>query len=74
VFSHEEQTKARAALRNLVRSYGSRSCLAEVMGLSPDTLKDAIGGRGRVTPAVLIRASRAAGVPIETMLAPLHAA
>ncbi len=62
----DETRHLRAALVNLRRAYGSWSCLAEVMGVSVATLT---GARyNPVSPGLALRAARAAGMHLETLL------
>jgi len=71
LFGVEETRALRAALRTLQGAYGSWPCLAEVMGVSKDTIVNAARGRNAVSAEVAIRAARAAGRPLESLLSPV---
>jgi hypothetical protein len=65
----DERRNLRQALKNLRLRFGSWSCLAEVMDVSVDTLKEAAGqGAGHGSPGIALRAARAAGSTIEAVL------
>lgn len=62
----EETRHLRATLRNLARAYGSWSCLAEVMGVKLDLLRNVLSRAAG--PGVAIRAARAGGMSVEAIL------
>ena len=58
------------ATRNLIRAYGSTKCLAEVTGLSIDTLLHAGSiGRKRCGMPTAAKIAKAAGMTVEQLLA-----
>lgn len=69
-FTDTEAMRFRAALRNLRALYGSWPCLADVMGVHPDTLRTIAYGRKRPSAAIGIAAARAAGETLDRMIAP----
>ena|SRR5436190_9427840 len=66
-----EAMRLRAAVRNLRGLYGSLRCLAEVMGVSQKTLSNFLYGMTDGSPGLAMRAARAAGTPVETLLGSL---
>ena len=62
----EEARHLRVALRNLRRAYGSWECLAQVMDMAPGTLQGAL--YQPPGPGLALRAARAAGMHVETLL------
>lgn len=65
----EEQANVRAAIRVLRLRYGSIAKLAAAMGASERTLGHAAARDGKPSAALAIRIARAAGVPVEDILA-----
>lgn len=63
-----ERQHLRAVLKNLRRAYGSWACLAEVMGVSQVTLERSASKKSCASPGLALRAARAAGMHVETML------
>lgn len=61
----EEHLRIRAFVKNLSRAYGGRDVLAEVMGVSPGTIRNLYKS---ASYAFAIRAARAGGVNVETIL------
>ncbi len=65
----EETRHVRAALHNLRRAYGSWACLAEVLGISANSLTLVMfGTKRRPSPGLALCAARAAGMSVEAML------
>lgn len=62
-----ERMRLRAALRHLRALYGSWSCLAEVMGVRPGTLKQLASCNGG-SHAMALRAAKAAGTTLDRIL------
>jgi hypothetical protein len=65
----EEQENARAAIRFLAKRHGTRRKLAAAMGVNFGTLQSALEKRGAVSAGIALRAARAAGVPLDDVLA-----
>src|SRR5262245_29453622 len=63
-----ESLRLRAAVKHLHGLFGSWACLADAMGVKPATLHKIAGGR-RGSAAIVLAASRAAGMTVERMLA-----
>lgn len=63
----EERTRAAQAMRNLRDAFGSYACMADAMGVFPNTLVSAVR-RKEVTVAMLFAASRASGLTIDDLL------
>ena len=66
--TREESQHLRAALFNLRRAYGSWSCLADAMGVLPATVHHATLRGKRSSAAVALRAAKAGGMSVETIL------
>lgn len=64
----EEKRHLRATLKNLRAAYGSWACLAEVMGMSSESLKNAAHSPRAGSPGVALRAAQAAGMSVEAVL------
>jgi hypothetical protein len=64
----EEQTHAKAALRQLYRRFGSWTALAEAMQAKTSVVKNAVSKRRHVSAGITLRAARVAGVPLEDIL------
>jgi hypothetical protein len=62
--TRDERRHLRAALENLHRAYGTWACLAEVMGVSTNTLT----GNYEGSPGLALRAARAGGMSVEAVL------
>lgn len=62
----EEVRHFRAALRNIIRAFGSTACLAAAVGLPVDTLYGA--ARRPLSAALALRVARAAGMHVEALL------
>ncbi|WP_437497476.1 helix-turn-helix transcriptional regulator [Sorangium sp. So ce1099] len=69
-----QSKRLRAALRNLRAAYGTWDCLADVMGVSRSTLRNIVKGHDGGSLAMAMRASKAAGMPVEQILGGLVAA
>ena len=67
-FSEAEQARLRAALKNLRFSYGSWACLAEIIGVHPDTLKAMSSGRKPVSSRIALAAAKASGQPLDRLI------
>jgi hypothetical protein len=67
--SPDEQKAVKKALAFLAKRHGSLVKLSAAMGLKPDAVVHAARERGSVTAGVALRAARAAGVPLEDLLA-----
>ena len=65
----EERANVKAALRFLSKRYGSSAKLATVMRTKRGTVLNASSTRGPVSAGVALRVARAAGVPLEDVLA-----
>lgn len=63
-----ERARLRVLLRALRRSHGSWSCVGDVLDVNPKVLCDIAGGSRAGSPGVLLRAARAAGMPVEQVL------
>jgi hypothetical protein len=64
-----EAMRLRAALRNLKSLYGTWTCLADVMGVSPRTLQNFISSTRRgASPGMAVAAARAAGTTVDALL------
>jgi hypothetical protein len=63
-----ETRQLRLVLKTLHGQYGSWPCLAEVLGVDPKTVNSIATGRKRGSPGILLRAARAAGLPLERIL------
>ena len=65
----EEVRRARIAIRNIARAYGSYGCLGAVLGISGKNLERVVNSRRRDPGGVLvIRVAQAAGVTVESIL------
>jgi hypothetical protein len=64
----EELQHFRAALGNIARAYGSRACLAEVIGIPAQTLHHAADRRRRPCGMLVIRLAQAGGMSVEAVL------
>ena len=64
----DENRHLRASLRNLARAYGSWGCLAMVMGIPAGALQRT-GGRRGAHPGIALRAAKAGGTTVESILA-----
>ncbi len=60
----EEQQRIHNAIRNIARAYGGRDVLAEVMGVSENTL----WSRDNRSYGFAVLLARAAGIPVEQLL------
>ncbi|HZF48698.1 MAG TPA: hypothetical protein VE093_08620 [Polyangiaceae bacterium] len=60
VLTPEEERRARQAIRNIKDRCGTWACLADMMGMPVKSLLRAVSGRHALSPAVLLRAMRAA--------------
>lgn len=65
----DERRHVQQALRNLRLRLGGWDVVAAVTGASQKTLSNAASRRGRPSTALALRAARAAGVPLEALLA-----
>ena len=67
--STDEKRHLRTALHNLRRSFGTWACLADAIGVKVNTLLTAARERNPVgSPGIAIRAARAGGVSVESIL------
>ena len=64
----DEQRHVKAAIAFLAKRYGSYRKLAETTGTKRATLIQAASKRGSVSAGIALRVSRAAGVPLESIL------
>ncbi|MDI1481460.1 transcriptional regulator [Polyangium sp. y55x31] len=69
-FPPAEQSRIRAALRNLRRAFGSWSCLGAVTGYASETLVGAACQPNRATPTLVYRVARAVGLTVDELLRP----
>lgn len=67
----QESARIRAAIRNLIRAYGSRSCLAAVLGVRPVLLTEVVCRKTPGSYGLAIMLARAAGTSLEALLSPL---
>lgn len=67
LFTHDEETRLRAALKNARALFSTWPCLADAMRVPLGAVMLAVSGRNRVTGAMAIRLARALGVPLETL-------
>src|SRR5580704_17771311 len=67
--SPEEADRVRVALAFLAKRFGTWKAMTDAMDLKLDTVRHAVKKRGGVTAGVALRAARAAGVPLEDILA-----
>jgi len=65
----KEQDNARVAIHALRRRYGTWQAVALAMGVGLKTVKNALGPTRRPTAGLVLRVARAAGVPVEDVLA-----
>jgi hypothetical protein len=65
----EEQTNVRAAVAFLAKRRGGWKAMCEAMGLDVSTVRHAYRPSGGVSPGMALRVARAAGVPLEDVLA-----
>ena len=70
LFKPDEERALRAALKGMRGSHGGWRHLAQAMGMSLVTIKNAAHGRVPVSGEVAIRAARAAKKPLEALLTP----
>lgn len=68
LFSPEEESRIKAALKNARALFGTWRCLADAMRVPLGAIELALRGRNRVTGALAIRLSRALGIPLEALL------
>jgi hypothetical protein len=69
VLTPDEQRKARQAIRNLKDAFGTWACLADAMGMPVKSLMNAVQGRRYgLSPAVLLRATRASGLTLDDLI------
>jgi hypothetical protein len=65
LLSADEKRHLNTAIKNTARAYGSRACLAAVIGVPTSAL---VKGRGRFSGTLAIRVARAAGMSTEAIL------
>ena len=65
----EEQARAKVAIRFLAKRHGSALKLAQAMRANLETVRSAMSKRGPVSAGIALRVARAAGVPLEDVLA-----
>jgi hypothetical protein len=65
----EEMSRVRICLRFLVCRFGTIAKLANAMGANAWTVRYAMSKRGHPSAGIALRAARAAGVPLEDVLA-----
>lgn len=71
VLSREQERVANAAIRGLaVKRYGSLAKMSRALGLHHDSVKQALGRRGRVTAEMVLRVALATRTPVEAMITP----
>lgn len=67
----EQERAAKASLRGLARSrYGTLAGMAEALGLHPDSIRQAVGKRRRLSAELLLRAALATSTPVERLITP----
>lgn len=69
VFTGEEETRLRAALKNARVRFGSWGLLAAAMDTCPNTLARSAMARRVLSAEVAVRLARALGVPLESLYA-----
>ena len=62
VLTPEEETRFRAAMRNLQGAFGSWPCLAKAMGVKPKSVTSMMRGRCHVSGEMIVRAMKASGI------------
>lgn len=71
VLSEEQERAAKAAIRGLAATrYGSTRKMSKALGYHPDSIRNTLCKRGRVTADVLLRVALATKTPVETMVTP----
>lgn len=71
VLSKEQERVANAAIRGLaVKRFGSLTKMSQALGLHPDSVKNALGRRGRVTAEMVLRVALVTRTPVEAMITP----
>lgn len=62
ILTVEEETRFRAAMRNLQGAFGSWPCLAAAMGTNPNCINQMMRGRHHVSGDMIVRAMKASGL------------
>lgn len=70
LFTPDQERALRASLKGLRSSFGGWRHLAQAMGMSLVTIKNAAYGRVPCSAEVALRAARAARKPLEALLSP----
>ncbi len=69
LWSPEEASRLRAALKNARAIMGTWPCLAAAMYLGREAISAAANGRKRVSAEIAVRLARALGKPLESLYA-----
>ena len=68
VLTPEEETRFRAAMRNLHGAFGSWPCLAKAMGVKTKPIAAMMRGRNHVSGDMIVRAMKASGLSFAELL------
>ncbi len=68
LLSPEEESRFRAAMKNLQGAFGSWPCLAAAMGSRTESISNMMGGSIHVSGDMIVRAMKASGLTLADLL------